>query len=221
MRKQNSIVRILGKIALLPVALFLLVAVVQICGFVYFAKKDSALAQADLIVTFPGGGNRVATTWELVGQGLAPNLAIINSTERKLYNTLQKHKNLEPVILHDGGTSRSTFEDVYIATKIIEQHNFTSAILITSSYHMPRALFLLKAHLTVIGRNVRIRCAPVDVEKHRSFTGKMVLYYKEIVKMWGSVVELVVYHSTKTLFLDAKQVQDLKEKVHKYLLFGS
>ncbi len=205
----------------LLITLVLLVAIAQLCAFYLLADDSKSLHNADHIVLFPGGGKeREIKAWILAQQSLAPNLIIVNSTANLLKNKAEKYEGLAQLQLLEGGKSRSTFEDTYVAVQRIEQHNFNSVILITSSYHMPRFLFLLKMHLIGLGLEVDVQYMPVPLEDRGPFAARMGLYYNEMIKIWGSFLEIAGHHLTRKLMYDAPHIQEISKFVHKYLIYN-
>ncbi len=220
-RHKKSGRNFLGKLLLFAAALILLVALAQFSAFYLLADNTKTLHQADIIIIFPGGKEREQTAWTLAEQGLAPNLIVINSTSNRLKNKAEKYEIDEQLRLLGGGTSRSTFEDVYVAVESIRQHSFNSAILVTSSYHMPRALLLLKMHLLAQGMKVDIQHFPVIAEENKPHSAALGVYYNEMLKIWGSLVEIAGYHLTGKLMNDLPFFQKISEVAHKYLLYKS
>jgi vancomycin permeability regulator SanA len=91
---------------------------------------------------------------------------MISKTDGDLRKLLRKNGVPETIRALPGGKSRSTFEDVYQTAKVIKENQFSSVIVVTSSYHLPRSLFLLKVYLKILGQDVRIQgFAVVEAEK--------------------------------------------------------
>ena len=199
------------KFALIIFCLFCLVAAIQTGTAIYFSKSEVTLAPAELVVVFPGGSERIESGIEIVKDGAAPDFMVVNGTEESLRPLLQKNKMPEAVKVFPGGKSRSTFEDTFQAVKVIKENHLSSVILVTSSYHLPRALFLLKTYLSISGQeDVHVQYYPV-IQPLR-FDKKIELYGNEAIKFWGSVVEMAGYSFTGQLLLDApalKRMQSL------------
>ena len=91
---------------------------------------------------------------------------VISTTDIDLQKLLTKNGVPETVNALPGGKSRSTFEDVYQTAKTIKENQISSVMVVTSGYHLPRAMFLLKVYLKILGQDVRIQGFPVnDVQK--------------------------------------------------------
>ena len=195
------------------------VAALQVAGFIFFSNTTKQLTQADLIVVFPGDTNRVSSAFDMAAKGLADNITVINYPASQLKKFAAKHKIPPEVILIPGGKSRSTFEDALRATETIQNNTFTSIILVTSSYHMPRSLYLLKAQLSASGNKVQFQYAPVSDNRKLWSVTTLQLYYNEIVKLWGSTLELISFQATDTLLYNSPRFKQLSDLMHRYLLF--
>ncbi len=213
--------KILRTLLLLILALTGLVAIIQISAFFLLADNTKNLSAADLLIAFPGEKEREAAFWALAAQGLAPNLAIINSTAKRLKNKAEENQIDKSVNLLDGGKSRSTFEDAFVAAEIIRKNNFNSVILVTSSYHMPRALFLLKAHLLGLGMKVDVQYYPFIAEETKPLTARLGHHYNEMIKIWGSILEITANHLSGKLINDSPYMQSISEFAQDYLFYKS
>jgi uncharacterized SAM-binding protein YcdF (DUF218 family) len=92
-----------------------------------------------------------------------------------------------------GGRCRSTAFDAYQAAKTIKENRFRSAIVVTSSYHLPRSLFLLGVYLKISGQEVRIQGFPA---KEAQSNKNLKQYGNEVFNFWGSIAEMAWYYFT-------------------------
>ena len=203
------------KCILIFAGIFCFFAIIQASAAIYFSTVTAQPEPADLVVVFPGDTERFKTGIELVKDGVAPRFMVVNTTDVHLREILQKNEAPEVINTLPGGISRSTFEDVYQTAKVIEEYKLDSVILVTSSYHLPRALFLLKVYLKFSGQEIRIQSFPVaEEESHK----KIMRYSNEAIKLWGSLIEMTGYYLTGQLLLDApslKKIQTVfKENLH-------
>lgn len=205
------------KSIILIIACFLcLVAVIQTGTAVYFAKRTETLEPADLVVVFPGDSRRIITGIDLVKYGLAPRFMVISTTAPHLQEILTKNGVLENITTLPGGESRSTFEDVYQTIQTIQDNQLRSVILVTSSYHLPRAMFLLRVSLGLSGQNVRIQ--GFSVKDEQGFYKNLVQYPNEAIKLWGSIIEMTGQHVSGQLLLDAPILKKVQRVFKKTLL---
>ncbi len=202
--------------ALILACLLCLVALIQTGTAIYFSKNTAKLEPADLVVVFPGESQRIETGIEVVKKGLAANFMVISTSHGGLQKLLTKNGVPEAVIALSGGRSRSTFEDVYQTVKTIKENRFRSVIVVTSSYHLPRALFLLGVYLKTSGLSVRIQGIPVKLVQKPNI--KLQQYLNEVIKFWGSLIEMTGYYFTGHSMLDAPNSKKIQMVLKKNLL---
>ncbi len=207
---------LLIKLALTLVGLFFLLALLQTGMALHFAQSSRQTEAADLVVVFPGDQHRQATGLAAVKAGLAPALMVISTPAPALQELLRKNHIPATIQALPGGRSRSTFEDVYHTAETIRANQFDSVIVVTSSYHLPRALTLLRLYLTLTGANVRIQGLPVS-ETHRP-TLQPQQHYNEVVKFWGSLAEMSGYFLKGRLVLDTPEAKQVQTTVKEILL---
>lgn len=203
----------------IPAVLVLTIAILHIGAILAVQKKSIELNKADLIIAFPSENERLLAALALAEKGYGSNLSVINITSNRL-KTLTNNYNIAPEVqLITGGISRSTFEDVFRASRIIRENRCNSLVLVTSSYHIPRSMFLLKTFLKISGMKVKVQYYPVNTLENYDRTKKLKTYYNELVKLWGSTVEMVCYGLTKKLPADIKGFNRAMDFYRTYLLF--
>jgi uncharacterized SAM-binding protein YcdF (DUF218 family) len=191
----------------------------------YFARMlsyEADLGKADLIVAFEGREDRAGEAYRLLERSYAPALVISPATERTLQIYEKKFVPSHPFgrIVED--KSRTTLENAVHTKAILHDHEFRSAILVTSWDHMPRSYFLLKVML--LGSDVSVQPSMVATggfnatNWYRYKTGwKMV--YNEMVEFWGSMVELAKYRLSGDLPAEAPGKSGLAGRLKLFLLF--
>lgn len=118
--------------------------------------------------------------------------------------------------------SRTTLENAVYTKRILDDHKFRSAILVTSWDHMPRSFFLLK--VMILGRGASIQPLMVATGRldgtnwYRYKTGWKMLY-NEMVEFWGSLLELVRYSLSGELPEKAPGKSSLAGRLKQFLLF--
>jgi len=195
----------------------LLVAVAQLCAFPYFSGRNKTLNKADVIVAFSGDDNRISAACSLAQQNYAANLAATGLTREKLAKEAAELVNFNLINLVDGGRSRSTFEDVYRTKEILEKKNYKAIVLVTSSYHMPRALLLLKVYLVFSGLKVDIQYFAVRDQANKPTDLRP--FYNEMIKIWGSLVEMFGYKICHELLNDKPSFKKARAVIHNRFLF--
>ncbi len=117
---------------------------------------------ADAIFVLTGGENRIAEGFHAWREGKGRDLFILGAgRDARLEQVLPGHSALGPgergrVRLE--GWSRNTFENAISAKSFVMMNGYRSVILVTSDYHVPRAL---RAFLTVLPPDVSVSVLPV------------------------------------------------------------
>ena len=206
--------------------------------FPYFISANTPLEKADLIVVFPGGGpGRRQAGYQLVKQGYADSIAITSGSERGAKRYAEKNGLTGLLTRVSCGKARSTFEDALYVGELVGRHGFKSVILVTGSYHVPRASFLLQSVLADQGVTIYTYGISFQEERgkengHRSqgwkgraddwddgklTQGKML--FDERIKFLGSFVEMGIYRATGILINDYGWVRRVKNAVKEVVLF--
>ena len=194
------------KIALLLLCLFALVAALQTGAALRFAKEDQQPQASELLVGCPGSTQRFTTGIATVQAGQATHFMVIGQTAKSLERLLQLSGGAAGVTTLPGGTSRSTFEDVYQTIQTIRENGFSSVVVVSSSYHLPRVLLLFHTSLRLAGLDVRVQALPVNERQSRKQRAQQ--HYSEAVKLWGSLLEISGYYCIGRLVLDIPQIRN-------------
>lgn len=192
-------------------------ALLQVMVFTWMWHTTAPIGKADILVVFPGDIERVFKGLALAREDYASNLLIIGQTAES-YPLWGMFGELPDVRMLASRKSRSTFEDVVIAEQIIQENGFHSVLLVTSSYHMPRALLLFKLFLRDSGVNVETLYCPVEHRNMRQLS-RMLLCYNEMVKLWGSLIEMIGYKASDRMLRDSPIFVNITEFAKKILLF--
>lgn len=144
-----------------------------VAGFVWFACSVSGRevkvgAKADGIVVLTGGASRVADGIELLSAGLGRRLLISgvhpSNSPDALQRMLPEHRRLFECCVDLDRSARNTHGNAIEAARWVEQQGFRSLIVVTSNYHMPRALIEFSHRMPAI----TLHPFPVVTEKWRS-----------------------------------------------------
>lgn len=131
----------------------------------HFLPQGAAAAPAagaDAIFVLTGGENRIAEGFRAWREGQGRDLFILGAgRDARLERVLPELPGLgrgerERVRLE--GWSRNTFENAISAKSFVMMNGYRSVILVTSDYHVPRAL---RAFLTVLPPDVTVSVLPV------------------------------------------------------------
>ncbi len=146
-------------------SLVLIVLVVAAVLFIDFAYKTFSVRQqdrqTDAIVVLAGGKGRVEEGVRLYRQRQGRYLFLVGVDPAIRKETLFREREGEPngdgVFLEKA--SRNTLENALYARKLIETRDIHSLTLITSRYHMKRAILIFR---NVFAADIAIYSHPVD-----------------------------------------------------------
>ncbi len=126
------------------------------------AAAELPAAGADAIFVLTGDENRIAEGFRAWREGKGKYLFILGAgRDARLEQVLPGRPAIDPrergrVRLE--GWSRNTFENAISAKSFVMMNGYRSVILVTSDYHVPRAL---RAFLTVLPPDVTVSVLPV------------------------------------------------------------
>jgi uncharacterized SAM-binding protein YcdF (DUF218 family) len=229
--------------------ILVVIIIVQAAYFLTAGPENTIIGNADLIVVFPAENERIAAGLLLANKGYAPNFTVAGISKENLKFYLKKHQNLpasvKPII---SNRSNTTFEDALITRQIIQKHKFKSVILVTSTYHLPRAYFLLR--IMISGLNVKIQRYGVDQRKglrtplklnpansninvkekiigkkaenleQRAKVLELKLICNEMIKCWTSLGEMAGYTVTGKLLTDSPLCLSIRKFLKTNVLFA-
>ncbi len=94
--------------------------------------------KSDVVIVLSGGGiERIEKAVELYKNGYAPYIMISNGQEDNLYAAIQQMGvPVSSIILENNASS--TTESAYFTKELMIQHQFQSAIVVSSNFHMRR-----------------------------------------------------------------------------------
>ncbi|MHA6533604.1 YdcF family protein [Paenibacillus sp. BAC0078] len=136
-------IRKIRMIPLYVITLFLLV-IFFIAG--HFLPVFQSPQQADVIIVLSGGAGRVEKGVELYKEGYAPYILLSNAKESTSATGDMLQTALALGIPKDAilteNAALSTYQNAELTLPIMKQHGFTSAIVVSSEFHMRRVKLL-------------------------------------------------------------------------------
>ena len=112
------------------------------------AQPEKSEAKTDAIVVLTGGNGRINEGLDLLTQKLAPQLFIsgVNKDVKKqdIFKSWKKPISPKPCCISLGYKSIDTISNAIEVREWVSDNNIKSLRLVTSSYHMPRAVMEVK-----------------------------------------------------------------------------
>jgi uncharacterized SAM-binding protein YcdF (DUF218 family) len=136
---KRALAVLVGLLLLAPVAGFsLFLADVQ-------RSTGNKPEKADVIVTFSGDPRRIQVAVKLLKNGLGRQLIIVGQDNQQEVELLRKgNHSLFACCVKVDHSSTNTAQDAELASKLIDRPTINSILLVTSSFHLPRASNELK-----------------------------------------------------------------------------
>lgn len=167
-----------------------------LCGFtagVLWMKPDTPLIRSDAIIVLTGGKDRIEAGLELFAEGLAPELFITgvhdDVTQAEITGRYTGVKPLPECCIILGYEANSTTGNAAEAKEWATGKNVKTIRLVTSNYHMPRAVLEFRAALP----GVRIYAHPILQTDIRPFDKKFQhMIFEEYHKTLFRIFELAV-----------------------------
>lgn len=122
-------------------------------GFLYFAQsvpieRSEISGTADGIVVLTGGALRIDDAMALLAASKARRLLIsgvnINTSRDEIRKLVSQHSGLFDCCVDLGRDARDTIGNAQETAEWVTTNRFRSVIVVTSAYHMPRALVELR-----------------------------------------------------------------------------
>ncbi|MCL1926089.1 MAG: YdcF family protein [Syntrophorhabdaceae bacterium] len=126
---------------------------------------EPSSGSVDAVIVLTGGGGRIAEGFKVWKAGSGWDLCILGTGKNtKLTQLLPEADTLsewELSRIHTEGWSGNTLENAFSAKALVEERKYSSIILVTSDYHIPRAYHTFKK---VLSSGVDISVIRVNTE---------------------------------------------------------
>ncbi|MDQ0242540.1 hypothetical protein J2S09_000076 [Bacillus fengqiuensis] len=151
-------------------SIFLIIGIALVFSIIMMLKEagnflviNEKPVKSDVIIVLSGGGiERLEKGVELYKNGFAPYVMISNGQEDGLYEAAQKMGVPSNSIILENQAS-STTENALFTKKLMSKHQFQSAIIVSSNYHMRR----VKSNYTKIRSNREMKLIYCSVPDNR------------------------------------------------------
>lgn len=145
--------------------LFLLLAVPVVPHVLSLGLPAPSLKPADAVIVLSGGEGRIPEGYRAWRSGLGKDFHILGAGRSvKPEDLLPDSTSLPPDALsriHVEGWSENTLENAFSAKTIVKTRRYSSVILVTSDYHVPRAFLAFRK---VLSPEVALSVIPVRAE---------------------------------------------------------
>ena len=171
-RPMGLVARLMRRLGRALVGLCLLLAVAIVIGFAWFIgtlpiTEPAAPGRADGIVALTGGASRVSDAIELLASGHGKRLLITgvhpSARPRDIAKHVPEYERIFACCVDLDRSAINTLGNATEARRWTRANGFTSLIVVTSAYHIPRAMAELGHQLP----EVRLSPFPVVTQKMR------------------------------------------------------
>lgn len=157
-RPPRGLLRRLGEATMAVLLVAAIVLVIDFSRFVSLieAREPAIDRSADGMVALTGGAERITDALDLLATGRARRLLITGvnmaTSEARLVQAVPRYQDLFDCCVDLDRNALNTLGNAMETTRWAHANGFTSLIIVTSSYHMPRAMLELSRlapHLTL------------------------------------------------------------------------
>lgn len=184
--------------------ILLLSAFLWMAGFISFLVNISAIKPAnmtqktDAIVVLTGGNYRIYTGLDLWRQNLAPELFITgvhpDVSRRDIMAAWEEEKRLPLCCLTLGHEATTTRENAIETKEWVKNNYVRSARLVTSTYHIPRAVLEFKSAIP------DLEIIPHPVQKSDYLMDEARFWVMAFIEYNKSIARRIEIYSGKDLF---------------------
>lgn len=182
------------------ISIFLVIVVIDSANL----NRSTSLETSDLLVLLGGGdGGRVQLAVELYEADYADKVFITSVASSELdYNDLNiEYFGIPTSAIIYKGDAKSTYEDAESTFELMKDENFTSAIIVTSDYHMKRARTIFE-RLNQEDYTLYFSGAPDESGAWWYETEDWYkLWWSEFVKYWGYELRMYRFFLVESMLI--------------------
>jgi len=184
--------------------------------FLLLPRGGDLPERVDLLIVFQGAEARSRAAYHLMHRTQVSHF-FVPGASRSVLQANDRRYGIPDAVLHIPSLQRthSTCEDAFQASQVIRRLAPRQAVLITSGYHVPRSLFLLR--LLTLGSGCRIQ--PMGVAGHEPDERMLRKNINEMIKLWGSLIQLAYHGLTGHHLSSAPQLNRFFNRIEGWLLF--
>jgi len=165
-------------------AFVVVLLLLQWAWFAWILNRPMPPLQADMLAVYGGLPERYRAGWNLEKAGNFTYLVFSDASaqsvaDMRLHFGPARHAEvlLEPL-------ARTTAENARYVARLILEHHCRTVLVVTSWWHLPRALFLTR--LALLGSGVFIEGVAADEKPERA--GRNEQLWLEAARFWGSLL---------------------------------
>ena len=202
------------------VRIAILIILAHAIYYVWVVSVRSQIEPSDLVAVFPGPQKeRIREGYELAGSEVASRFTVTNMAGKDIARALGEATGDRRVEFVASEPSRTTFEDALALRKLVRDKKYKSVVLVTSSYHLPRALCLTK--ILFFGTEVNIQWfgVPLSGQEGSRALSHLKLYINEFFKFWLSLFEMLGYFLTEGPVIDNPLLWKIRVFIRSRMIF--
>jgi uncharacterized SAM-binding protein YcdF (DUF218 family) len=167
-----------------------------------FLESESSAQSSDAIILLSSSEERMERAIELYRDGKADKIILTNSTEHWTKKETVAERGVDEQDMIEEPKATSTFENATLSKEIMKEHNFSSAIVVTSDYHSRRTKMTFDA---VYGNDIQLSYSfaksyfnPEDGLTERETETAFTEYIK-MIAYWPHLFNPCYYHGVNRL----------------------
>ncbi len=166
--------------------IFLLLFVQWFYSFKTIADKAAVPQKNDVVLVFSNDPVRVPTGIRLAAKSKAAYLMVTDKGLTDFRTEIQQYGRPGGAKIILEGQAETTDQNARFTSEIIKKLPVQNVVLVTSWFHMPRALFLTRLYL--LSTSIKVYPFPAD-DPPKGWLWSRAFWY-EYVKLWGSLLRI-------------------------------